>query len=288
MSPSEFDAWLLDPRRRTLVMGVLNVTPDSFSDGGQFLSVDAAVAHAETMAAEGADIIDVGGESTRPGSEPVDAVEQIRRIRPVLEAIRRIRHRLQVVISVDTTRAAVAESAVDADADIINDISAGRDDPEMFGVVARLGKPIILMHMRGTPANMQIDPTYQDLTEEVSQFLRERMAAAMSAGVDPIRILVDPGIGFGKTADHNLELLRNTRRLAHLLGRPVVVGASRKSFIGKILGPAADPSRSFGTAATVAWAVANEAAVVRVHDVGPMVQVVRMLQAIVSGTGEAR
>lgn len=285
MSPSEFDAWLLDPDRRPLVMGVLNVTPDSFSDGGQFFSVDAAVARAETMAAEGADLIDVGGESTRPGAERVDAAEQIRRIRPVLEVIRKIRHRLPVVVSVDTTQATVAESALDADADIINDISAGRDDPDMFSVVARLGKPIVLMHLRGTPATMQIDPTYSDVTAEVLRFLRERLAAAVAAGVDPGRVLLDPGIGFGKTVDHNLDLLRNTRKLANSLGRPLVVGASRKGFIRKVLG-AADPSRSFGTAATVAWAVANGSAVVRVHEVGPMVQVVRMVQAIADGTAE--
>lgn len=287
MSPSEFDAWLLDTDRRPLVMGVLNVTPDSFSDGGQFFSVDAAVARAETMAAEGADIIDIGGESTRPGSQPVDAGEQIRRVLPVLEAIRTIRHRLPVVISVDTTRAAVAESALDAGADIVNDISAGRDDPDMLGLVARRGKPIILTHMRGRPATMQVDPTYSDVTEEVALFLRERLAAAVGAGIHPRRVLLDPGIGFGKTVEHNLELLRATRQLANSLGRPLVVGSSRKGFIGKVLGPAADPSRSFGTAATVAWAVANGAAVVRVHDIGPMVQVVRMVQAIASATDDA-
>jgi dihydropteroate synthase len=284
MSPTDFDAWLLDPARRPLVMGVLNVTPDSFSDGGDFLGVGAAVEQAVAMAAEGADLIDVGGESTRPGSQRVDAEEQARRIVPVLRALR---GRIDVTLSVDTTRSLVAEAALDEGVHVINDITAGRDDPELFRLAARHGSPIILMHMQGTPATMQLAPTYSDVTGEVIAFLRERIGAAASAGVDPGKILLDPGIGFGKTVNHNLQLLRRTREMADALGRPLVVGTSRKGFIGKVLaeppGGVPDTRPLFGTAATVAWAVANRAAVVRVHDVGPMAQIVRMIRAIESG-----
>ena len=291
MSPARFDEWLRDAARAPLVMGVLNVTPDSFSDGGLFLDPGAAVAHAETMAREGADVIDVGGESTRPGSRPVEAVEQVRRVVPVLRALR---DRLSdTTLSVDTTRAEVAEAALAAGAHVINDISAGRDDPAMLPLAARTGSPVILMHMLGAPATMQIDPTYSDVTAEVAQFLRERLAAAVAAGVRPDRVLLDPGLGFGKTAEHNLQLLRHTADLA-ALGRPLVVGTSRKGFISKVLGlrdasRADTAGRVFGTAATVAWAVANGAAVVRVHDVGPISQVVRMVRSIITGrTAEGR
>ena len=283
MSPREFDAWLLDPGRRPLVMGVLNVTPDSFSDGGRFDSVEAAVSHALVMAAEGADLIDVGGESTRPGSQRVDADEQIRRLLPVLRALR---GRLgATTLSVDTTLASVAEAALGEGVHVVNDVSAGRDDPALFPLVAGQRCPLVLMHMQGTPATMQLAPAYSDVTAEVAAFLRERLAAAAAAGVDPARILLDPGIGFGKTVDHNLELLRRTRELASL-GRPLLVGTSRKGFIGKVLADGGSPAgvdRRFGTAATVAWAVANGAAVVRVHDVGPMAQVVQTVRAIARG-----
>ena len=277
MSPADFDAWLLDPNRRPLVMGVLNVTPDSFSDGGRYLPVDAAAARAHAMAAEGADLIDIGGESTRPGSQRVDASEQLRRLLPVLRALR---GRLDgTTLSIDTTLTAVAEAALDEGVHLINDISAGRDDAGMLRLAARRDCPIVLMHMQGKPATMQVAPTYSDVTAEVAQFLRERLDAAAAAGINPAKVLLDPGIGFGKTVDHNLELLSRTRDLASSLGRPLVVGTSRKGFIAKVL-PTADPSRLMGTAATVAWAVANGAAVVRVHDVGPMAQVVRMTRAI--------
>ena len=276
MQPREFSDWLTDPSRRPLVMGVLNVTPDSFSDGGQFATVDAAVAQAEAMAAAGADLIDVGGESTRPGSLPVAADEQIKRVVPV---IRRIAN-LPVTISIDTTRAAVAEAALDAGAAMVNDISAGRDDAELLRRVARRGVPVVLMHMQGTPLTMQEAPHYRDVVAETIQFLRERVAAAQAVGVELSKILLDPGIGFGKTMEHNLELLR--RQCEFLaLGRPLVIGASRKGFIGRITGEAEPSRRLFGTAASVAVAVANGAAIVRVHDVGPMVQVVRMTRAIV-------
>ena len=292
MTPAEFRDWLRAAERRPLVMGVLNVTPDSFSDGGRFIDPAAAVARAAQMAAEGADLIDVGGESTRPGSLPVEPAEQIRRVAPVLRAAReRVRG---VTFSIDTTRADVAAAALDAGAHVINDVSAGRDDPALLPLAARRGCPVVLMHMQGTPQTMQLNPTYSDVTGEVAAFLRDRLAAATGAGVDPVNVLLDPGIGFGKTVRHNLELLRRLAELA-TLGRPLVVGTSRKGFIGKVLGekpvtsdgpaaPAADsPARLFGTAATVAWAVANGAGVVRVHDVGPMAQVVRVVRSIKNG-----
>lgn len=276
MVPSEFDHWLNDPNRPTLVMGVLNVTPDSFSDGGRFSTVESAVAQAEAMANAGAQIIDIGGESTRPGSNPVDDPEQIRRVVPVLEGLK---GRLPVVYSIDTARSAVAGAALDAGAHIVNDISAGRDDPGMFPLVARRRSPIILMHMLGRPRTMQQAPAYDEVTAEVSGFLNDRVIEAGVHGIDLERILIDPGIGFGKTIDHNLELLRRLRELT-VLGRPLVLGTSRKSFIGRITGEDEPSNRLFGTAATVAWSVANGAAIVRVHDVEPMMKVVAMIQAI--------
>ncbi len=281
MTPHEFDTWLTDPQRRTLVMGVLNVTPDSFSDGGKYLSLPAALAGAEAMAAEGADLLDVGGESTRPGSDPVDDDEQIRRVVPVISQVAK---RLGVVISVDTTRASVARAALDAGAHVVNDISAGRDDPDLFPLVARRRAPLVLMHMQGRPKTMQLQPHYDDVVAEVSGFLNDRLITAGIHGVDTDRILLDPGIGFGKATAHNLELLRRLMELS-VLGRPIVIGTSRKRFVGEISGDLDAPAdqRLFGTAATVAWAVANGAGVVRVHDVGPMRRVVRTIDAILSG-----
>jgi len=257
-------------------MGVLNVTPDSFSDGGQFSDPQAAVAHAESMAADGADLIDIGGESTRPGSDPVDDDEQIRRVIPVL---REAAGRLPVVFSIDTTRSKVAAAALDAGAYIVNDISAGRDDPDMFSLVARRRVPIILMHMLDRPKTMQHSPVYSDVTAEVSGFLNEQLITAGIHGIDVERILLDPGIGFGKSVEHNLTLLRRFMELT-VLSRPLVIGTSRKSFIGKITGESEPSHRLFGTAATIAWAVANGAGIVRVHDVEPMAQVVKMIRAI--------
>ncbi|MDQ3441465.1 MAG: dihydropteroate synthase [Planctomycetota bacterium] len=280
MCPESFEQWLRSPNRPALVMGVLNVTPDSFSDGGRFAARDAAVAHAIEMVEAGAAMIDVGGESTRPGSQPVPENEQIRRVVPVIEEI--TRRGVDVTVSIDTTRAAVARAALDAGACLVNDISAGRDDAGMFPLVAARGTPIVLMHMRGTPATMQDNPTYDDVTRETIEFLRERIAVAEQAGVAPHRVLVDPGIGFGKTMDHNLELLRRQSELG-ALGRPVVIGASRKGFIGRITNEPEPSRRLFGTAACVAWSVANGAAIVRVHDVGAMNQAVRMTEAIRSG-----
>ena len=282
MSPDLFDSWLRDPTRRPRVMGILNVTPDSFSDGGKFTDVSLAAAHAEEMAAAGAAVIDVGGESTRPGSQPVPAVEQIRRVVPVIRAIR---DQVGALLSIDTTRATVAEAALDAGAHLINDISAGRDDPAMLPLAARRGAPIVLMHLKGTPATMQDNPVYRDVMAEVMESLRQRIETALSAGIDRSKILIDPGIGFGKTMNHNLELIRRLGELA-ALGPPVVVGASRKGFMGRITGEDLASGRRFATAATVAWAVTNHAALVRVHDVGPMAQVVRMIEAIQRGASD--
>ena len=279
MSPADFHTWLNDAARRPLVMGILNITPDSFSDGGQFLEADAALARAGQMVADGADWIDVGAESTRPGAPRVGAAEQLARIGSLLG---RLRQTVPVILSIDTTRAAVAEAALDADFDAINDVSAGRDDPAILDLACRRARPIILMHMQGEPATMQARPTYTDVTAEVMAFLLGRAAAARKAGIEPGNILLDPGIGFGKTAAHNLALLRDTAKLA-ALGHPLIVGSSRKGFIEKVTGESAESGRPFGTAATVAWAVAQGAAAVRVHDVNAMSQVVRMTRAIQIG-----
>jgi dihydropteroate synthase len=264
---------------RTLIMGVLNVTPDSFSDGGNFLDVNTAVQHAREMARAGADIIDIGGESTRPGATTVSAEEELRRVLPVVERLR------DLVVSVDTTKSVVAEKALAAGARIVNDISALRFDPRMVDVVRDTGAGVVLMHMQGAPQTMQQGPRYDDVVAEVRSFLAERIALAGSQGLKKSQIAVDPGIGFGKTVEHNLQLLARLGEFGSL-GCPVVVGTSRKSFLGKVLAATgarraggAD-ARLWGTAATVAWAVAQGARVVRVHDVAEMLDVVRMVEAI--------
>jgi dihydropteroate synthase len=257
-------------------MGVLNVTPDSFSDGGKFFDPKAAEAHGREMAAAGAALIDVGGESTRPGSQPVPAGEQIRRIVPVISALK---DNFPALISVDTTQSAVAQAALDAGANLINDISAGRDDPQMLPLAAQYRTPIVLMHMQGTPATMQVNPTYENVTREVIEFLAERIRIATALGIDPSSILIDPGIGFGKRMEHNFALIRQLRDF-RALPHPMVVGMSRKGFIRKVSGEDLASGRPFGTAAAVAWAAANGADILRVHDVGPMSQVVRIIEAI--------
>jgi dihydropteroate synthase len=257
-------------------MGILNVTPDSFSDGGRFTDTTAAVTAARAMVNTGADLIDVGGESTRPGSSPVSEQEQIKRVAAVIGAITR---EMDIAVSIDTTRAAVAAAALDAGACLVNDISAGRDDPALLPLVAARRVPVILMHMQGTPATMQDNPVYTDVVSEVAKFLSEQSVYAQTAGVHRADVLIDPGIGFGKAVEHNLQLLHGLAELASL-GRPMVVGTSRKGFIGKITGETVATDRIFGTAATVAWAAANRAAVVRVHDVPEMVRVVSMIRAI--------
>jgi dihydropteroate synthase len=276
--PRDLPAWLGDPQREPLVMGILNLTPDSFSDGGAFLEATAAIDHAHRMVEAGADWIDVGGESTRPGAGRVSAGEQIARVIPILRAVRQ---HVPVVISIDTTLAPVAAAALDCGANAVNDISAGRDGPSMFALVAERRVPIILMHMQGQPATMQINPSYGDVVAEVRAFLADRIGEAMNAGIERSSILIDPGIGFGKTVEHNLDLLRRLEEFADL-GCPIVVGTSRKGFIAKVTSDNT-AERSFGTAASVAWSVANRAAAVRVHDVGPMSQVARMIRAIQTG-----
>ena len=275
MTPQEFDSWLNAPARRPLVMGVLNVTPDSFSDGGRFAEPITAIAHARQMVADGAELIDIGGESTRPGAARVTADEQVRRIIPVIRAL----GDLPAILSVDTTKAAVAEAALDAGSHLVNDISGGLDDPAMLPAIARRRVPIILMHMRGQPASMQQLIDYRDVVAEVKQHLAARRDAAIAAGIESSRILLDPGIGFAKGAEHNIAVLRRLKELKEL-GQPLVLGTSRKSFVGKITGEDEPSHRLFGTAATVCWCVANGAAIVRVHDVGPMSKVARMTCAI--------
>lgn len=266
----------LETGKRTLIMGVLNVTPDSFSDGGKFLDLDAAVARGKRMLAEGADIVDVGGESSRPGATPVPEEEELRRVVPV---IARLCSEAGPVVSVDTTKARVAREAIAAGARIINDISAFRADGGMAGLAAETGAGVVLMHMRGTPADMQRDPRYDDVVGEVAEFLRERGSAAVRAGIAAERIVYDPGIGFGKNVEHNLEIVRRLPEL-RALGRPLLVGPSRKSFIGKVLGDLPVEERLEGTAAAVALAVAGGAAIIRVHDVREMVRVARVSDAV--------
>jgi len=264
---------------RTLVMGILNVTPDSFSDGGKFLDPEAAVARGVRMLAEGADIVDVGGESTRPGSEPVSEAREIERVVPVIAALSRLPGAL---VSVDTTKARVAEEALAAGAAIINDVTALRGDPRMASVAAASGAGVVLMHMLGSPKSMQESPVYGDVVAEIAAFLKERMAAAAAAGIARDAVVVDPGIGFGKTLEHNLEILRRLREFA-ALGRPLLVGPSRKSFIGGILDGLPPKDRLEGTAAAVALCAAGGAAIVRVHDVLAMSRVVRVADAIRDG-----
>jgi len=260
---------------RTYVMGVLNVTPDSFSDGGKFLDEDAAVSRGIKMVEDGADIIDIGGESTRPGAKPVGAEEELKRVVPVVE---KLAAKIDKPISVDTYKSEVARRALDAGAALVNDISALRMDDDMAPLLAERDAPVILMHMRGTPQNMQENPTYKSVMGEIISFLRERLQLARSKGIKMENILVDPGIGFGKTVQHNLEILRKLVELKSL-GCPVVVGTSRKSFIGHTLDLPVE-ERLEGTAATVALSAANGANIVRVHDVKEMVRVVRMTDAI--------
>ncbi len=264
----------IDCAERTLVMGILNVTPDSFSDGGRFLDHHAAIEHGIRMADEGADIVDVGGESTRPRSEPVSAGEERDRVVFVIETLA---SKVPVPISVDTRKPEVARAALEAGAVIVNDISGGRN-PEMFEAVRASGAGMVVMHMQGEPKSMQEAPRYEDVVAEVHEYLRERIEAAEFAGIEPDRLCVDPGIGFGKDLHHNLALMRHVDALLDL-GRPVLVGPSRKRFIGTLL-DAPEDQRVEGTMAAVAWLVGRGAHIVRVHDVRAMVRVVRVVDAI--------
>jgi dihydropteroate synthase len=248
---------------RTLVMGILNVTPDSFSDGGKFLEVDQAVARARAMVQAGADIIDIGGESTRPGSQPVSVADELRRVLPVIKALP------DLVVAIDTTKDEVARQAVAAGAQIINDISAS-----LFAAAGDTGAGLVLMHMQGTPATMQQSPRYADVVHEVREFLADRIALAEAHGVKKTQIAVDPGIGFGKTVEHNRQLLAQLEQFREL-GCPILVGASRKSFLGGQV-----HERLPGSLAAAAWAVAHGARIVRVHDVAETVAVVRLIETL--------
>jgi dihydropteroate synthase len=265
------------------VMGVVNVTPDSFSDGGEFLDPDAAVAHGLELVAEGAAILDVGGESTRPGAEPVGEDEELRRVVPVMERLAAAGTGAR--LSIDTTKLAVAEAALAAGATIVNDVSALRQAPELAGLVAQSGATCCLMHMLGEPRTMQADPRYDDLVADVKAFLEERLEFAVGEGVAEERVWLDPGIGFGKTVEHNLELLRRLDEIV-AIGRPVVVGTSRKSFLGKLAGGRPESERLPGTIATNVLALERGAEVFRVHDVGPVVDALAVAAATVGRTTE--
>ena len=264
-------------------MGIVNVTPDSFSDGGLYADTEAAVGHGLRLVAEGAAIVDVGGESTRPGSEPVPAEVELQRVVPVVE---RLAAETDALLSIDTTKAVVARAALDAGAGLVNDVTALRADPDMAALVAERGCPVCLMHMLGEPRTMQVEPVYGDVVAEVCEFLEARLAAVVAAGVREEQVLLDPGIGFGKTLRHNLLLVRDLDRIVSL-GRPVVLGTSRKRFIGALL-DAGPEQRAIGTAATTVLGLVKGAAIVRVHDVRPNVEALRIAQAVLdAGEREA-
>ncbi len=262
--------------KRTYLMGILNVTPDSFSDGGQFNTVEAALIQARFLVAAGADILDIGGQSTRPNAADVGLDEELDRVIPVIKAIRQ---EMDIPISIDTTRAMVARAAIAAGADVVNDISGATYDPEMLPAVAELGVPLILMHIRGTPQTMQQMTDYEDLIGEILAFLKQRVEAAIAHGIDPSQLAIDPGIGFAKTYDQNLEILRHLPEFRSL-GRPILVGPSRKSFIGHILEQPDPKQRIWGTSAACCAAIAGTADIMRVHDVREMKDVCRVADAI--------
>jgi dihydropteroate synthase len=260
---------------RTHLMGILNVTPDSFSDGGNFFKTEEAVRQGLKLAEEGADIIDVGGESTRPGSEPVTVEEELRRVIPVIEELAK---RTDVPISIDTYKSKVAKEALDSGARMVNDISALRFDPEMKNVVAYYKIPVALMHIKGTPKNMQDNPFYENVVEEIKDYLEESMRIANDAGIEEEKILIDPGIGFGKTLEDNLKILKNLKKFTEL-GKPLLIGVSRKSFIGKILDLAVE-ERLEGSLAVLAVSIMNGANILRVHDVKESKRVARLVDAV--------
>ena len=261
--------------RPTIVMGIVNTTPDSFTDGGRFLDADAAGAHALRLASEGAEILDIGGESTRPGSAEVSEQEELDRVIPVIE---RLAKRPELVLSIDTQKPSVAREALAAGASIVNDIAANRSDAEMWQVVAEAGAGYVCMHMQGTPQTMQANPEYEDVTSEVSDFFRERLALLSSHGVTLDQVALDPGIGFGKALEHNIKLLRDLNKFS-FVERPMLVGASRKSFIEKLLGATID-ERLPASLACAAWAAIQGSQIIRVHDVAETIQAVRMAEAL--------
>lgn len=271
-----FHSFEFDFLKKTYLMGILNVTPDSFFDGGRYLNVNIATEQALRMVDEGADIIDIGGESTRPGAEPVTVDEELKRVIPVIEALCK---KISIPISIDTYKARVAELAIQAGATIVNDISGLRFDPEMPAVVSKYKVPVVIMHIKGTPKDMQKNPSYNALIPEIIEYLRESIVIAKKAGIREDMIIIDPGIGFGKLPEHNLEIIKRLKDFTHL-GKPVLIGVSRKSFIGKILNDAPPEGRLEGTAAAVVAGILNGANIVRVHDVGFMHKVVKVADAI--------
>ena len=267
---------MVDLSKRGMIMGVLNVTPDSFSDGNEFFECDSAVEHGLQMESDGADIIDVGGESTRPGAEPVSPGEEIRRVIPVIE---KLRAKTRVTISIDTSKSQVAGAAIDAGAAIVNDVTAGRGDREMFPLAATRKTTLVLMHMQGEPRTMQKNPHYDDVIQEVADFFRQQYSRALECGVDPMTLAFDPGIGFGKTLEHNLSLLKNLEQL-RVHDRPLVVGVSRKSFLGKLAGSNEMRDRLAPTVALTAVLRARGADVLRVHDVKENVAALRIAERV--------
>lgn len=262
--------------KQTYLMGILNVTPDSFSDGGEFNTLDAALAQAQYLVDAGADIIDIGGQSTKPGAEQISETEECDRVLPIIQSVRSL---LSIPISIDTTRAAVVQKAIAAGADIVNDISGGTFDPDMFSVVAQLGVPMVLMHIRGTPQTMQKLTDYQDLIGEIYQFFETQINAAVAAGILRSHLIIDPGIGFAKTSQQNIEIIQKLSRF-HEIGVPILLGVSRKSFIGNILNKPDPKDRVWGTAAAACSAVASGVDILRVHDVLEIADVSRVADAI--------
>ena len=271
-----FQDWCLNPKRETLVMGIVNVTPDSFSDGGNFFLPEVAISHASKLITQGADIIDIGGESTRPGAKQVSESEELKRVIPVIEKIRT--DNPTILISIDTTKASVAKHAVEAGADIINDVSGLSFDNNMIGIVESFNIPVVIMHMKGNPQNMQLNPKYKDIVNEILDFFKMKIKIAIQSGINRSMIILDPGIGFGKTVEHNFELLSRLNEF-NVLELPIMIGPSRKSFIGITLDlPPED--RVEGTAAAVSAGVMNGASIVRVHDVKSMKRVVRIIEKV--------
>ncbi len=271
-----FNSFHFDFLKKTYIMGILNVTPDSFFDGGKYSNTEKAIAQGLKLIEQGADILDIGGESTRPGALPVKVEEELKRVIPVIEEILK---RARIPISIDTYKAKVAEEAINAGASIINDISGLKFDPEMPRVAAKYKTPVVIMHIKGTPQDMQKNPYYNALIPEIIEYLRASIITAKEAGIEEDKIILDPGIGFGKLPEHNLQIIKNLKEFA-LLGKPILIGVSRKSFIGKILNDASPEERLEGTAAAVAVSIINGANIVRVHDVDYISKIVKVVDAI--------
>lgn len=271
-----FNSFHFDFLKKTYIMGILNVTPDSFFDGGKYSNTEKAIAQGLKLIEQGADILDIGGESTRPGALPVKVEEELKRVIPVIEEILK---RAKIPISIDTYKAKVAEEAINAGASIINDISGLKFDPEMPYVAAKYKTPVVIMHIKGTPQDMQKNPYYNALIPEIIEYLRASIITAKEVGIQEDKIILDPGIGFGKLPEHNLQIIKNLKEFA-LLGKPILIGVSRKSFIGKILNDALPEERLEGTAAAVAVSIINGANIVRVHDVDYISKIVKVVDAI--------